>query len=289
MNTNWIIITGASGGIGRNLAELLADMDYGVIMACRNMEKASPIFEDVKYITSNRDMRLFEVDLSSFESIKNFVRQVDEKGYNVRALVNNAGVISRGFSTTADGFETTVGVNYIGTYLLTRLMMPILKRSEGLSRIMNTVSVMAKLGRVEKDFFTPKEEGFRRLRTYACSKLALMMFTQSLAERLKGSDSVVVNAYDPGVVNTDMITMGKWFDPLANIFLRPLLKNAEKAASQQCDALFPEKERGSGWVYKGNRHFRIRDFAASHRNKDWLFMQTERILVRDFGVSLEKI
>ena len=86
-----------------------------------------------------------------------------------------------------------------------------------------------------------------------------------------------------------MITMGKWFDPLANIFLRPLLKNAEKAASQQCDALFPEKERGSGWVYKGNRHFRIRDFAASHRNKDWLFMQTERILVRDFGVSLEKI
>ena len=197
-------------------------------------------------------------------------------------MVNNAGVISRGFSTTADGFETTVGVNYIGTYLLTRLMMPILKRSEGLSRIMNTVSVMAKLGRVEKDFFTPKEEGFRRLRTYACSKLALMMFTQSLAERLKGSDSVVVNAYDPGVVNTDMITMGKWFDPLANIFLRPLLKNAEKAASQQCDALFPEKERGSGWVYKGNRHFRIRDFAASHRNKDWLFMQTERILVRDF-------
>ena len=94
MNTNWIIITGASGGIGRNLAELLADMDYGVIMACRNMEKASPIFEDVKYITSNRDMRLFELDLSSFESIKNFVRQVDEKGYNVRALVNNAGVIS---------------------------------------------------------------------------------------------------------------------------------------------------------------------------------------------------
>ena len=177
MNTNWIIITGASGGIGRNLAELLADMDYGVIMACRNMEKASPIFEDVKYITSNRDMRLFELDLSSFESIKNFVRQVDEKGYNVRALVNNAGVISRGFSTTADGFETTVGVNYIGTYLLTRLMMPILKRSEGLSRIMNTVSVMAKLGRVEKDFFTPKEEGFRRLRTYACSKLALMMFS----------------------------------------------------------------------------------------------------------------
>lgn len=152
MNNNWVIVTGADRGIGESLAARLADMDYGVIMACRNVEKAAHVFEHIRYITSNRDVRLMPLDLSSLSSIASFVRTVDEKAYNVRALVNNAGVLRKRCEKTVDGFEETVGVNYLGTYLLTRLMMPILLRSEGVSRVMNTVSAMVKFGRVDMDF-----------------------------------------------------------------------------------------------------------------------------------------
>ena len=114
MNNNWVIVTGADRGIGESLAARLADMDYGVIMACRNVEKAAHVFEHIRYITSNRDVRLMPLDLSSLSSIASFVRTVDEKAYNVRALVNNAGVLRKRCEKTVDGFEETVGVNYLG-------------------------------------------------------------------------------------------------------------------------------------------------------------------------------
>ena len=79
MNNNWVIVTGADRGIGESLAGLLADMDYGVIMACKNVEKAANVFEHLRYITSNKDMRLMPLDLSSLESVASFVRSIDEK------------------------------------------------------------------------------------------------------------------------------------------------------------------------------------------------------------------
>ena len=278
MNNNWVIVTGADRGIGESLAALLADMDYGVIMACRNVEKASLVFEHIRYITSNRDIRLMPLDLSSLESVASFVRSVDEKGYNVRALVNNAATLCKHCQRTADGFERTVGVNYIGTYLLTRLLMPVLQRSQGLSKVMNTVSMAVKFGRVDKDFFRVPEKKYRELRSYASSKLALLMFTQSLTEKLGKNASVVANAFNPGLVNTKMLTMHNWLDPLFDILVRPLLKTADRAAQQQCEALFPKKEKGGGRVYAGRRQFLIRDFAAAHKHKEWLYRHTEEIL-----------
>ena len=221
MNNNWVIVTGADRGIGESLAARLADMDYGVIMACRNVEKAAHVFEHIRYITSNRDVRLMPLDLSSLSSIASFVRTVDEKAYNVRALVNNAGVLRKRCEKTVDGFEETVGVNYLGTYLLTRLMMPILLRSEGVSRVMNTVSAMVKFGRVDMDFFEVSPKEYRRMRAYASSKLALLMFTQSLTEKLGKQAGVVVNAFNPGWVNTKMLTMHNWLDPFLDILVRP--------------------------------------------------------------------
>ena len=285
MNNNWVIVTGADRGIGESLAGLLADMDYGVIMACRDVEKSAQVFEHIRYITSNKDVRLMPLDLASLESVAAFVRSVDEKNYNIRALVNNAATIRRKYERTEDGFETTLGVNYIGTYLLTRLMMPVLKRSEGLSKVMNTVSASIRFGRVDKDLFEDSGRKYRRLRAYRSSKLALLMFTQSLTERLGYSAGVVANAFNPGLVNTKMLTTHSWLAPLFDILVRPLLKTADQAAMQQCEALFPKKEKGGGRVYAGRRQFLIRDFAAEHKYKDWLYDQTERIL-REKGYEL---
>lgn len=288
MNTDWIIVTGASGGIGRNICELLADREYGVIMACRDMKKASPIFEDIKYITSNKDMRLMELDLASFTSIEHFVNEIKERGYNIRALINNAGTLAHSFKITEDGYEQDWGINYMGTYLLTRLLLPLIKNSEGVTKIINTVSVTAKIGKIDENCFSCQRE-FKRFKNYGTSKLALMMFTQSLYEHFKGDDSVVINAYDPGVVYTDMIKMHPLIDPLTSIFLCPFLKSPLRAAQQEVDAVFPKKEYGGGWVYKGIRRFRIRKWASLHSMKDWLFLETEKVFKEKHGIELERI
>ena len=287
MNAKWIIVTGGSGGIGRNICELLSDREYGVIMACRDTEKASPIFEDIKYITSNKNMRLMHLDLASFSSITAFVDQIKEHNYNIYALVNNAGVLSHSYKVNNEGYEQDWGVNYMGTYLLTRLLLPLLRQNPDGGQIMNTVSVTAKIGNVNKECFECGE--FNRFKNYGTSKLALMMFTQSLAEKLKKDPQIKVNAYDPGVVNTNMINMHPLIDPFASLLLRPFLKSPLRAAQQEVDALFPKKERGSGYVYKGMRCFKIRRMASNHPLKEWLFDHTEKILKEKHGILLEKV
>ncbi|MDD4819601.1 MAG: SDR family NAD(P)-dependent oxidoreductase [Flavobacteriales bacterium] len=287
MNTKWIIVTGASGGIGRNICELLSDMEYCVIMACRDMKKASPIFEDIKYITSNKNMRLMELDLSSFASIQTFANEIKERGYQIYSLVNNAGNLAHSYRLTQDGYEQDWGINYMGVYLLTRLILPLMKTDEGVCQIMNTVSVTAKIGRVDKNAFDSTT--FSRFSNYGTSKLALMMFTESLAEKLHSDKNIQVNAYDPGVVNTNMINMHPLIDPVAALIFRPFLKSPLRAAQQEVNALLLDKKHGSGYVYKGKRHFKIRRWAAVHPFKEWLFQQSEKILKEKHGIVLEKV
>lgn len=280
MNNNWIIITGAERGIGESLTELLADMDYGVIMACRDVEQAANIFEHVRYITSNRDVRLMPLDLFSLESVAAFARTIDEKGYNIRALVNNAACQCRHYELSPEGFEHTLTVNYLAPYLLTRLLLPVLRRSEGVSKVLNTVSSTVRFGRIDENFFHSSPEKYRRFRAYAASKLALLLFTQSLSERLNAESGIVVNAFNPGWVNTRMLTLHNGLDPLFNILVRPLLKTPDQAAQLACQALFPKKEKGGGRLFTAaGRQLPIRDLAAAQRSSgEWLFRRSEELL-----------
>jgi retinol dehydrogenase 12 len=185
------------------------------------------VYKNIMDESKNGEMELLELDLASVKSIQSFVNTIENRKIEITILINNAGILSNLYQETVDGFELTIGVNYIGQYLLTRLLLPNISR--GIGRIINTSSIMYRLGKVDTGFFQNREKKYRRFHSYANSKLALLLFSQELAERVR-QDGITVNSVDPGIVNTNMLTMDKWFDPLTDKIFRPVIKTEERGA-----------------------------------------------------------
>ena len=201
MDKGLFIITGATGGMGKAITRAIAGNGRPVVMACRNVERAADIRDEIVRETGNGRVELHRLDLASVASIRAFVDGLN--GREVSVLINNAGIMCKDFTVTEDGLETTVGVNYVGTWLLTNWLIPNMGRT-GKARIINTSSVTCKMGEVGDRFFELDSEHYRRFKAYPDSKLAVLMFTTELARRLHGR-SIVVNAVDPGVVNLSLI------------------------------------------------------------------------------------
>ena len=184
-------------------------------------------------------------------------------------LFNNAGVISRGYSLTGDGLENTFAVNYFGPFLLTRLLLP---KMEPDARIVNMVSLTCRYVSIDESSLRPKEKDFSQLGTYARSKLALLRFSRELARRNPG---LRINLADPGIVNSNMIDLGHWFDPLADILFRPFCKSPERGVQPAVSALSSDVR---------NRYFvgsKCNDIPARYDDPDLdlrLWEETERIL-----------
>lgn len=153
-------------------------------------------------------------------------------------MINNAGVLSTQFTQTENGFEQTVSVNYVAPFLLTHRLLPLMAKG---CRIINTVSCTYAIGQIERDFFQKGRNGmFLRIPIYANTKYALLLFTLYMARTLK-ERGIHVHAVDPGIVNTNMITMKQWFDPLTDIFFRPFIRTPQKGAASAIAAMLSEE------------------------------------------------
>ena len=190
------IVTGATGGIGRALTEGLCRKGLRVVMACRNMEKAEAVRQGIMRSgkAGNGEITVRTLDMASLGSIGRFAEELRSEGAEIAALVNNAGVMSARFGLTADGIEQCMGVNYVGPYALTRLLLPMI--ADG-GRIVNTLSVTYRIGRIGPRLFEPEPQRYERFRSYGSSKLALLLFTLELARRTAGRTGVY--AADPGM------------------------------------------------------------------------------------------
>ena len=278
MNRDWVVVTGASGGIGREITRSLALKGFPVIMACRNLDKAKKIRKQIIAESRNKEIEMDLLDLSSFRSIFSFAERLCKSGRRIGTLINNAGIMCKDYQTTENAFEMTIGVNYIGTFLLTRLLMPLLLRSgQPDARIINTTSCTYKIGRVNENFFLLNPNHYHRFKAYANSKLAVLLFTAELAERLNGN-SISVYAVDPGVVDTDMITMQRWFDPLADLFFRPLIKDAGKAAETFVFLASNENVPDNGILFANCKPKKLSDSVLKHPYRKELWIHTERFL-----------
>ncbi|MFX1235198.1 MAG: SDR family NAD(P)-dependent oxidoreductase, partial [Promethearchaeota archaeon] len=157
--------------------------------------------EIYKNIQGSSNVDVMKIDTSSIKSIREFSQQYHKKYSKLDVLINNAGVYKPVRSTTEEGFETTFAVNYIAPFLLTNLLIELLKKSTS-SRIVNVAS------RVHSNQFDFKnlqfERGYTGVKAYAQSKTALILFTYLLADKLKNTN-VVANCLHPGVINTKLL------------------------------------------------------------------------------------
>jgi NAD(P)-dependent dehydrogenase (short-subunit alcohol dehydrogenase family) len=198
-------------------------------MACRNPRKAEEVRSRILSELPDADISIGQLDLTSLESVQSFVEGLGPEP--LESLFNNAGTISRSYSLTGDGLENTFSVNYFAPVLLTRLLLP---RMIPDAMVVNMVSLTCRYVTVDEDSIRPAPEEFSQLGTYARSKLALLRFSLELARR---HPEIRVNLADPGVVNSSMIDLGHWFDPLADVLFRPLCKSPERGVQPALAAL----------------------------------------------------
>ncbi|MDD2618830.1 MAG: SDR family NAD(P)-dependent oxidoreductase [Bacteroidales bacterium] len=262
-----IIVTGASAGIGKAIVKRLADCGIRIVMACRNPEKSRAVKYAIEQSNDGADIEILSLDLASFASIRQFAASIAQKKYSINTLINNAGVLPAKFSLTEDGFETAMGVNYLGLFLLNDLLIPYMRPD---SLIINTISCSYRISRLHKDMFSPKAGAcFMRIFNYARSKRAILVYSLELAERI-AAQGIRVLATDPGIVSTRMIAMKRWFDPLTDALFRPLIKRPEQGADTAVflclEAQKPESDYAglSGFCIKNRK---VLQLSAEIRNK----------------------
>lgn len=275
------IITGADGGMGRVITLTLAKAGYKIIMACLSPQKAIPVCNEIKKKSNNNQIEIFPLNLASLTSVVNFAVEIKKRKENISLLINNAGVLNHQYRKTEDGLENTVSVNYVGPYLLTRLLVPLMEKG---SRIVNTVSCTYAIGKIPEHFFDKGCNGtFFRIPIYSNTKLALLWFTMELAERLK-DQGILVNAADPGIVNTNIITMHAWFDPLTDIFFRPFIRTPEKGAATAIYlALSEEIKEITGCCFANHKKKKIPARLLNNPAQKQLWMATEERIKRFLG------
>ncbi len=196
-----VLVTGSNAGIGFIVAKLAAMDGARVILACRNPDKAEAARQQILKQDTDAEVLFRQLDLSSFESIRQFAEAINREFPVLDALVNNAGVFPLQEEYTKDGFEMQFGVNYLGHFMLTHLLLPLLIKAPN-SRIVHVSSIGHMMGRIRFNRF----RGGRKLYlwgvpAYGQSKLANVLFSNELVHRLPSH--VTTNAVHPGYVDSE--------------------------------------------------------------------------------------
>jgi len=215
------VVTGATRGIGRATAIRLASLGADVVIVGRDERRLDAVRTDVQRTTNNNRVFPVRSDFASLASVREAAKTITDRWPAVHVLINNAGVNSAHRARSADGYELTFAVNHLAPFLLTALLLPTLRLTRGSrSRVINLTSVFAHMGRVEIDDLMFERRRYNATTAYTQSKLANIMFTLELAERLEGS-GITVNCVSPALVATDLMREHWWF---ASSWLHPVWK-----------------------------------------------------------------
>lgn len=193
------ILTGANSGIGKATALELAKMGAKLVMVCRDREKGEAAEKEIIAESKSNNIELMVADLSCQESIRKFATDFQKTHERLDLLINNAGVYLTKRQTTPDGLEATFATNLLGPFLLTNLLLGVLKAGAP-SRVVN-VSSDAHKGIMMNFEDLQGEKKFSSWQAYGQSKLGMILFTHELSKRLAGT-GITVNSVHPGVVRT---------------------------------------------------------------------------------------
>ncbi|XP_021705237.1 retinol dehydrogenase 14 isoform X2 [Aedes aegypti] len=254
MEGKTVIVTGANSGIGKETARDLAKRGARVIMACRNMETAAKARDEIVAESNNQNIVIRHVDMSSLASVRNFAKEILSTESVIDVLIHNAGV-AQGLKSkvTSDGLVFSLATNYYGPFLLTHLLINMLKKSDQ-GRIIVVSSKLYQYAHVKRDLsnINPINSQYSApTQLYNLSKFMEIMFTQELARRLRGT-RVTANCLHPGVIDT-----GIWRNipfPL-NIVFKPIqwcFRTPEEGARTTVYlTVTPEVDQISGKYFRG--------------------------------------
>ena len=245
------IVTGATSGLGRACAEQLAARGARLELVARNAAKAAETCDAITTATGNEAVDFVIADFASQTAIRDGAKQLLERCERIDLLLNNAGVTNLKRELTADGIEATFGVNHLGYFLLTNLLLPRIEASAP-ARIVSVASDAHKFsGPIEFDDLE-SEKNYSAMRVYGRSKGANILWNRELARRLEGS-GVTANALHPGFVRSNLGanngTFGRVVVKLAGVFAM----SADKAARYVVDVCTDPDlaDTNGGYFYKG--------------------------------------
>jgi NAD(P)-dependent dehydrogenase (short-subunit alcohol dehydrogenase family) len=232
-----LIITGSNAGIGLAIAKQAALRKQRVILACRNPSKADAARQELANASPGAEILIRQLDLSSFESIREFAASIRQEFPSLDALVNNAGLMPLQEQYTEDGFEMQFGVNYLGHFLLTHLLLPALNRAPN-ARIVHVSSLGHYVGRINFKTIRGRRMYLLGLPAYAQSKLANVLFSHELSQRLP--QHITSNAVHPGFVDSDFF----------RAIPRPVYKYWRKilVSPEQCGSFIADMAFADAWA-----------------------------------------
>ncbi|XP_072380775.1 retinol dehydrogenase 11-like isoform X1 [Diabrotica undecimpunctata] len=280
-----VIVTGANSGIGFEIAKELASRKAQVILACRTLKKAKDSCLLIQQKINNVIVVPMELDLSSLESIKSFTNEVKKNFNEIHILINNAGVHHPNTTRveTSDHFEIHFGVNYLGHFYLTNLLLEQLSLPSGKSRVVVIASSLHERGEIHLDDLN-SEKNTRRANLYANSKLANIYFAQELANRIK-EKNINVYACCPGWVFTGLFRHTiRWYHffvvaPVAFFFMRSPQQGAQTPIFCATD---PELESETGLLYRDCKHYNSKVIFYENISKK-LWSETESMINKAIG------
>ncbi len=227
MNGKVVLITGGTSGIGRATATALAGMGAEVVIAGRNRERGEGAVEEIRRESGSDKVSLLLADLAVQAEVRKLAEEFKERHDRLDVLINNAGLVQSKRTETADGIELTLAVNHLAPFLLTNLLLDLLKRSAP-SRIITVSSGAERIGKINFDDLQSKRR-YSGFPVYGMTKLANIVFTFELAERLEGT-GVTANCMHPGGVNTNFGTNNRGLSILLFRAFKPFMRSPKQGA-----------------------------------------------------------
>lgn len=245
------LVTGANSGIGKVTARRLAEMGARVVMVCRSRERGTEARDEIILKSGNSAVELLTCDLSSQKSIRGVAMEFLDRHDRLHVLVNNAGLMLRRRTLTEDGLEMTFAVNHLAYFLLTNLLLDVIRISAP-ARIVNVSSMAHMTGSINFEDLQ-SEKSYSSMGAYRQSKLANILFTYELARRLEGT-GVTVNSLHPGVIATNL---ARDMPRVIDLALKSFFTSSEKGADTSVYlASSPEVEGVTGKYFIARKEAR---------------------------------
>lgn len=218
-----------------------------------------------------------QLDLASLDSVREFSRTFHELENRLDILINNAGVFNIPKKLTKDGFELQMGVNHLGHFLLTNLLLDLLKKSTP-SRILNIVSIVHFMGKIERDNLL-SEKSYSRKQAYNKSKLANVLFTRAMSKRLQGS-GVTCNVVRPGAAYTELHRHTNKLEYILLILgFFPIIKTPKEASQTPIMvAIDPDLEKVSGKYFDKCKEEGFFKSARDEETAEWLWNKSAELV-----------